>query len=281
MRTRSPRGLRGRVTGLVMIPVLLWTAAVGTLWWKQESLLFAPQPLPPDMPMTLTDIKEEWVDVPGARLHALHLRQPIVDGRPSTHGVVFFLHGNGGNLASWFTNPAFWRNSGFDLFMLDYRGYGKSTGQIASEAQLHDDMLRAWQQVAPEYQGLKHVIYGRSLGTGLATKLAAEVQPDLLVLVSPYYSMKDVATEQYPWVPSFILRYPLPTHTWLPQVQGQVFIVHGEKDTLIPFAHAKRLQALKPGTELLALPETGHNDVQRFDAYTEALRDHLLALKGK
>jgi fermentation-respiration switch protein FrsA (DUF1100 family) len=124
------------------------------------------------------------------------------------------------------------------------------------------------------------VVYGRSLGTGLATRLAVDVQPDLLVLVSPYYSMKEVAAEHYAWVPTFILRYPLPTYSWLPQVKGPVFIVHGERDGLIPFEHARRLQALKPGAELLALPEAGHNDIQRFEAYTDALLGHLLALKA-
>lgn len=268
------------VAALVMIPVLLWSSAVGALWWKQESLLFAPQALPNEVQMVLPDVREEWVDVPGARLHALHLRQPVVAGQRSTKGIVFYLHGNGGNVATWLTNPSFWRASGYDLFLIDYRGYGKSTGQIVDEAQMHDDLLRAWHQVAPEYEGLKHVIYGRSLGTGLATKLATQVQPDLLVLVSPYYSMKDVATEHYPWVPGFILRYPLPTYTWLPQVKGQVFIVHGEQDTLIPFAHAQRLLALKPDAELLPLPQAAHNDIQRFDVYTDALMAHLKALAG-
>ena len=93
---------------------------------------------------------------------ALHLRLP------APKGVVFFLHGNGGSLESWFINPEFYRRANYDLFMIDYRGYGKSTGQIESEAQLRADVRAAWATVAPQYAGRKVVFYGRSLGTGLA-----------------------------------------------------------------------------------------------------------------
>lgn len=263
---------------MLAVPTLLWAAAVGTMWFKQESLLFVPQPLASDYRFDLPDTQEEWVDVPGARLHALHLRQPLVSGQRSTRGIVFFLRGNSGNLASWFTNPAFWRRSGYDVFMLDYRGFGKSTGRIESEAQLHDDVLRAWQQVAPEYAGKKRVIYGRSLGSGLAAHLATQVPADLLVLVSPYQSMVQLAEEFYPWVPQAVLRYPLRTDQYLPQVHERVLIVHGVRDALIPVAHAQRLQSLNQQAHLLLLPEAGHADVHQFGDYTQALLQELARL---
>lgn len=252
---------------VALVALALWSALVGALWWKQEGLLFHPEPLPAGFRFDAgADVQERWIDVPGARLHALHLQ------RPNPDGVVFFLHGNGGNLASWFVNAGFYRALNLDLFMLDYRGYGKSTGRIESEAQLEADVRAAWDAVAPAYAGKRRIVYGRSLGTGLAARLAADVQPDLTVLVSPYASMVALAEEHYPWVPKAVLRYPLRTDADITRIRGPVMLLHGDHDTLIPLAHSERLKALKPDATLVVVPGAGHNDLQRFDAYLEPLR---------
>ena len=183
---------------------LAYTAVIALLWWKQEALLFQPQTLPAGFQFEAgADVHESWVEVPGARLNALHLQLPKPDG------VVFFLHGNGGNLVDWFVNVDFYRRLNFDLYMIDYRSYGKSTGRISSQAQLMADVRTAWLGIAPRYAGQRRVFFGRSLGTGLAAQLAAEVQPELTVLASPYTSMVALAQAQYPWVPAAVLRYPL------------------------------------------------------------------------
>ncbi|MFO1339477.1 MAG: alpha/beta fold hydrolase [Burkholderiaceae bacterium] len=267
-----PRRAARWLLALAGVPLLLYLLALAWLWFRQERLLFQPEPWPVQEPPALAapDVHGVWVDVPGARLHALHLQ------RPGARGLVFFLHGNGGNLASWFVNTEVYRRAGFDLFMLDYRGYGRSGGHIASEAQLMDDVRAAWAQVAPQYAGRPCVVYGRSLGTGLAAQLAAEVQPALTVLVSPYRSMAALADEQYPWVPEALLRYPLHTDTALPRVHGPIWLVHGDRDALIPPAHSLALQQLTGGrARLLRLPEAGHNDVHRFPAYLDGLRAEL------
>ena len=181
-------GVMGSAVKTLLVVVLsgaaLYAGLLGLLWWGQERLLFMPQRLPAQHRfMVDADVVETWVDVPGARLNALHLRLP------QPQGVVFFLHGNAGNLDSWFTNADFYRRANVDLFTLDYRGYGKSSGRIQSQEQLLADVRAAWAELAPQYAGKQRVIYGRSLGSGLAAMLAAEVQPELTVLVSPYFSM--------------------------------------------------------------------------------------------
>ena len=245
---------------------VLYGAVLAGLWVWQERLLFFPQPLPAQHRISSAgDVHETWVEVPGARLHALHLRLP----QPS--GDVFFLHGNAGNLQSWFVNPELYRQANVDLFMLDYRGFGKSSGRIRSEAELHADVRAAWESIAPRYAGLRKVFYGRSLGSGLAAQLAAELQPDLTVLVSPYESMQAVAAEQYPWVPGALLRYPLRADQALARVQGPVYLVHGARDGLIPPRHSLALQAAAPHARLLLLPDAGHNDIQDFAAYLDGV----------
>jgi alpha-beta hydrolase superfamily lysophospholipase len=173
---------------LLLAGLTVYGGALAWLWFSQEKLLFAPQVLPPDQVLAQApDIHEVSIDVPGARLSALHLRLP------DPKGVVFFLHGNGGSLASWFVNPEYYRRMNFDLFMIDYRGFGKSTGEIQSEEQMRADVRAAWASIAGRYAQRKVVVYGRSLGSGLAAGLAAELSatrpPDLTVLVSPYRSL--------------------------------------------------------------------------------------------
>jgi pimeloyl-ACP methyl ester carboxylesterase len=145
---------------ILLALVLAYSALLGALWWGQERLLFHPEPLAADYRFDFgADVHETWVDVPGARLNALHLRLPKPDG------VVFYLHGNAGNLQSWFTNVEFYRRANLDLFMVDYRGYGKSSGRIRSQAELEADVRVAWASIATQYSGQRRVFFGRSLGT--------------------------------------------------------------------------------------------------------------------
>lgn len=258
------------LAGLLLAVYLL---ALGLLFYGQERVLFRPQTLPADYRFVLgDDVHELAIEVPGARLSALHLRLP----RPK--GLVFFLHGNGGNLDNWFVNTEFYRRANYDLFMLDYRGYGKSSGHIDGEAQLHADVAAAWARIAPRYAGLPHVIYGRSLGTGLAAALAAEVQPELTVLVSPFFSMTALMREQSPPVPTALLRYPLRSDLALPRIAGPLLLVHGAQDTLIPPRHSERLLPLARQSRLALIPQAGHNDLQDFEAYRTTLREALDAL---
>ena len=255
-----------RLLGFAAAALVVYAAAIAALWWGQERLLFHPRVLPAEHRFEQrADVHEVWVDVPGARLNALHLRLPQPDG------VIFFLHGNAGSLQTWFVDIDYYRRLNFDLFMIDYRGFGKSSGRITGEAQLHADVRAAWAQVAPQYAGRKRIVYGRSLGSGLAAVLAAEVQPDLTVLVSPYASMVALAGEHYPWVPGTVLRYPLRTDTALPRVQGRVLLVHGLRDTLIPPVHSERLRRVLPRAEWLPVPDAGHGDIHNDGVYLDGL----------
>ena len=254
---------------LLGLVVLAYVVIVALVYFRQEKLIFNPVPLSPDHQFTIPDVQEVNVPVKGAELSALHLRLP------NPKGVVFFLHGNSGNLQTWLTSVDFYRRVNYDLFMIDYRGYGKSSGRIESEAQLHDDMRVAWSKIAPQYAGKKLVVYGRSLGTGLAAKLSSDVQPDLTVLVSPYESLKAMGDAHYPWLPGLVNRYTMRTDQWLPAIKGPVMIEHGEVDTLIGLSHGERLKKIRAGTELVVVPGAGHNDIHKFPIYLDTLSERL------
>lgn len=254
------------------LAVLGYLSALAWMYARQESLLFRPTRLSAQHRFDLPGVSEVRVPVAGGHLSAVHFQQP------SSRGVVFFLHGNAGDLSTWLTSTDFYRQIGFDVFMMDYRGYGKSPGRIESEAQLHADVRAAWEWVAPQYAGQKKVIYGRSLGSALAAHLAAEVPCDLLVLVTPFISVLQVTAEVYPWVPLALVRYPLRTDLNVARVRAPVLILHGDQDELFSMSHAEHLQALLPGTQLVKVMGAKHGDIHDFATFSQALAMRLRAL---
>lgn len=261
--------------GLVAAVGAVYTAAIGWLWFRQEGLLFEPTPLPPDQPLIDdADVHERWIEVPGARLSAAHLRLP------EPRGVVFFLHGNSGNLKDCLVDLDAFRDVNFDVVMVDYRGYGKSSGCIESEEQLRADVRTVWAQFAQLYEGKRVVISGQSLGTALAAGLAAELcaaghAPDLTLLVSPYSSARALASELYPWVPRQVLRYPLQTAEHAARLSGPLMLIHGDKDELIGIHHSHALRTAAPTAQLLCVEGAGHSDLHKFPGFRKALNGAL------
>jgi pimeloyl-ACP methyl ester carboxylesterase len=261
--------------GLLAAVGAVYTAAIGWLWFRQERLLFEPTPLPADHVLcTDPDVQELTIDVPGAKLSAAHLRLP------EPRGVVFFLHGNSGNLLDCLVDLDAFREVNFDVVMFDYRGFGKSTGCIESEDQLRADVRYVWEYFAKEYEGKRVVIAGQSLGTALAAGLGAELTaadraPALTLLVSPYSSMRALADELYPWVPRQVLRYPLHTAEHAARLSGPLMLVHGDKDELIGIHHSESLCITVPQAQLLRVAGAGHSDVHKFPSFRKALAGAL------
>jgi len=266
------------VAGAVtMLAALAYAGVLGTLYFSQERLIFPATTLPADYRFRFDQRFEEMeVAVPGGTLNAVLIRQA------EPKGLVFYLHGNGGDLRTWTTGLAFYRYINFDLFIVDYRGYGKSTGSIESETQLHADVRAAWDAIAPRYRDVPIVVFGRSLGTALAARLAADVHPALLVLVTPFTSLAETATRRYPYAPEFLVKYPLRTDAVIGTVRSPVLLVAGTQDSLTPLADSERLRALaRSPVELLVIDGAGHNDIHRFPSYTDGLATRLLTIGGE
>jgi len=235
--------------------LITYTASCLLIYWQQERLLFYPTKAPTQLRYSFTHpFTELMLPVEGAAINVVHFT------RADAKGVVLYLHGNGDIIARLEPVAAFFLKLGYDVVIPDYRGYGKSTGTITNEQDFYADMVTVYQYVQNNYPENQITLYGQSMGSGLAAMVAAQQQPARLILESPYYSMRDMAALQFPWIPRFLLKYQLRTDLWLAAVDCPVYLIHGAVDPVIPYQASARLYPLIVGEkELLTVTGGGHN----------------------
>lgn len=190
---------------------------------------------------------------------------------PSPKGVVLFLHGNTGNIDRCsVVRERFLRNQQ-DVFFLDYRAFGKSQGNLEFEGML-SDVEAAYNFLAQRYAPSQITVYGQSLGSGMATWLAARHRPKMLILEAPYTSIADLASELFFMYPvDWILNYPFSSKSHIDKVNCPVWVFHGTSDGTIPYAHGKEVSEMAHEGTLITLKDAGHVNLSRFDLYHETL----------
>jgi hypothetical protein len=241
-------------------------------------MLFYPEPLPADYRFGLeAPFEEVALDVDdGVQLSALLFRG---QASVAAAGAIYYLHGNGGNLKGWAPSAGPFTRLGYDVLMVDYRGYGKSGGEIESESQLYSDAERGYRWLVERYGEERIVVVGYSLGAALAARVGCANRPRRIVLQAPFYSIVDAADHAVPllrFYPDLLFRYPLRTNEDLAHCSSPVAILHGERDELIPIEASERLSTLfKPGDRLIRLPEGRHEDLRQQPGYEAALREVL------
>ncbi len=239
------------------------------LYFFQERLIFFPYKLNKSYRFQF-DQKFEERNVKTKDRIVLH---GLIFKADSSKGVIFYLHGNAGSLSSWGDVARTYTDLKYDLFMLDYRGYGKSEGAISSQTQLFDDVQAAYDQLKNEYAENKIIVLGYSIGTGPAAKVASMNNPRLLILQAPYYSLTDVMKRTYPFIPAFILKYKLETHQYLKECKMPVVLFHGTDDGVIYYGASLKLKAeFKSADTLITLQEQGHNGMTDNETYRNELK---------
>lgn len=193
-------------------------------------------------------------------------------------GVVFYLHGNTGNMKRWRFMAEDICKLGFDVFVMDYRGYGESTGK-RSEAIMHRDVEFCFDYITKSYS-IPQIIYGRSLGCAFATRLAARRDVDKLVLETPFNNMLDTARYYLPFVPTqFLLRYRFRSDIYIKQVKCPIHIFHGTSDIIVPYPLAVKLfQAAKlnkNNVQLTTIKKGKHSNLKKFALFRSRLADFL------
>lgn len=242
------------------------------LFIGQEAIVFHPTKLAVDYKFQFSQPFEEvYITAKDStHLHGVLLKAD------SSKGLVFYLHGNGGTVDSWGRVAPTYTTLGYDVFVLDYRGYGKSGGVISSEQQFFDDVQSAYNQMKIRYNENEIIVLGHSIGTGVAAWLASTNQPKSLILEAPYYSLVDLTKHLLPVVPTDILKYKFETFKYLQQTKVPVVIFHGRNDEVIYCESSVKLKPyLKSQDRLIFLDRQGHCELHHNSIYIRHIEEIL------
>jgi alpha-beta hydrolase superfamily lysophospholipase len=250
----------------ILIPLYVVICLV--IYFFQERLIFFPEKLKQDFVFGFPQPFEE-LTVRSADDKSLH---GILFKAKNPKGLVFYLHGNAGSLNSWGDVAETYTSLDYDVFLPDYRGYGKSEGKITSESQFISDLQLMYDQVKSRYDEKKIVVLGYSIGSGPAAAIAAANNPRLLILQAPYYNMTDMLKHTYPFLPPFLLKYKFDTNKYLDACKMPVVLFHGEHDEVIYYGSSVKLKAhLKHSDTLITLYSQTHNGITENLQYQQAL----------
>lgn len=255
----------------ILLPAYLLLIMAAFL--SQEKLIFHPEELPENFQFDLKEGEEELfiTTADGEKINAL-----FYPGKKDE--VILYFHGNAGSLAGWQQIAEDFTSHGYNFLIIDYRGYGKSTGEI-TEKGLYLDAQAAYQFLINEkkFSPDEIIIYGRSIGSGIATELASQHRTKGLVLESAFTSLKKLANQKMPFLmPSLFLQFHFNNIKKLDDVECPILFISGGKDTLIPPLHTQKLFEVYSGKKkLLSIPQASHNDLNSFEEYHKGLAKSL------
>jgi fermentation-respiration switch protein FrsA (DUF1100 family) len=253
--------------------ILSWILAIyllvgAALYLLQQKMIFHPEPLAADYAFKY-DLPFEEMRI---RINDKETLSAVLFKADAPRGMVIYFHGNARNVSRYANKAKHFTQHGYSALMMDYPTFGKSTGKLTEEA-IYANALRMYEVARKFFPPDSIIIYGRSLGTGVAAQLAAIRDCKRLVLESPYYNMTDMARRFLPIYPyGYMLEYKFPTDEYLPEVTAPVVIIHGTDDHTVPFSSGKKLQTLfKQGDKFIAIPEADHNNLEKYPQYRKAL----------
>lgn len=191
---------------------------------------------------------------------------------PNSRGVIFYFKGNSRSIKGWGKFAKDYVSNGYDFFLMDYRGFGKSKGK-RTEAKLYADGQQIYKWLSTRYAEGNIIVIGRSYGSGIAARVASWNNPRMLILDSPYYSFMYIAKRFAFFLPlKILLRYKIPTNQFLKKISSPIHIIHGTRDFLIPFSHSEKLKEDYPDKVMLYPVEgAGHNNLPAFPIFHELL----------
>lgn len=252
--------------------IIFYVLICAGLYFFQEKLIFFPDKLDKNYKFSFNQPFEEI----NIKTKEANLINGLLFKSDSTKGLIFYLHGNAGSLRNWGEVAQRYTDLHYDVFILDYPGYGKSEGAINSREGLFSDIQTSYNEVKKRYREGSIVVLGYSIGTGLAAKLASANHPRMLILQAPYYNLTDMMRHTYPIIPTFLLRYKFQTNQYLKECKMPVVIFHGDRDEVIYYGSSLKLKKeMKKGDTLITLKDQGHNGMTDNADYTKAIKTIL------
>lgn len=261
--------IKQRFKRVITFILLFYVMINASLYLFQDKILFRPTVLEQGYQFEFEHNYEEVflkVDE-DAVINAIHFKVN------NPKGVILYFHGNQGDLQRWGKITEYFVDRNYDVFVMDYRSYGKSKGTLNEEA-LYKDADFMYEYVKERYTENDITVYGRSLGTTFAAFVAARNTPKHLILETPFYSMIDVAKSKFPLVPvKQFMNYEFPTFNFIDDVNCNTTILHGTKDKVVPFSSGQKLfgAAPKTTTKLITIEGARHNNLIDFEAYHQEI----------
>jgi uncharacterized protein len=259
----------------VRIVLLLYGVAGIVLYHTQDHILWHPVAVPASTVYDLGGQPHTELNIAYDKGTSLNVVEFHATDRPAdspARGVVLYFHGNGGNITHYSAAAADFTRNGYECWMWDYPGFGKSTGEF-SEQKLYDYALVLYKLARSRWAPPQIILYGRSIGTGIAAQLADIRDCRRLILESPYFSIESLAYRYlpvYPW--GRMLHYHFPTGSHLPAVTAPITIFHGTDDGTVAYSNASRLKPLlKTGDEFITIDGAGHNNLHDYPLFREKL----------
>ena len=258
--------------GYILLAIIAIYMVISLLvYFLQDYLMFKPEKLPPDFQFHYENQETEEYNIAtrdGAVINGLRFKAK------NPKGIVFYLKGNSKSIKGWGKFAVDFTRHGYDVLMVDYRGFGKSTGRRTQKA-IKRDMQVIYNKLKESVAEKYIILYGRSLGSGFATKLASMNNPRMLILDAPYYSLSRIAKKYVPFMPlSILIKFPMPTYKWLKYVNCPIHIIHGTDDKLIPYKTSIKLSKIKPSlTTLYTVIGGGHKNLNTFESYHKMLSE--------
>ena len=236
--------------------------------WLTRQFVFHPTTLPQDHQFDF-DIPFEELRLSTADSVQIHgLFFPAAEPK----GALLYLHGNADDLDRWGRFASDFTRLGFSVLMIDYRCFGKSDKASLTEEGLFQDALAAYHWLVQRFPPEDIVLYGRSLGSGIANRMAATVPARQLILETPYYSLTDMVGLYLPLLNEWLARdFPIPSNEYFLQHQLPTTIFHGTRDRVVPYKEGKRLAQLRPDATFITIPGGNHKNLNQYDLYHEEL----------
>ncbi|HEY5968929.1 MAG TPA: alpha/beta fold hydrolase [Chitinophagaceae bacterium] len=244
------------------------------LYFLQDYILFHPVTLTRDHKYNFPE-KHKDINIPITENSNLNIVQ-FFSTDTITKGTVLYFHGNKKNISWYAKYSSYFTKHGYEVWLIDYPGFGKSTGNF-TEQTLYDWANYMYNFARTRFSPDSIIVYGKSMGTGIATHLAS-IQPcKKLILETPYYNYPSVIKHYLPIYPiEWMIHYKIPTHDYIEKVIAPITIFQGTDDWLVTYNNAKRLRPfLKPGDEFITIKDGEHNDLFKFKETVEKL-DSLL-----
>ena len=271
-RYNYPATMKKTVLLILKILLIIYITTCGLLYFFQEKLIFLPEKLDKNFEFTFNREFEE--------INVKTKDNTILNGllfkADNSKGLIFYLHGNAGSVRTWGEVAKTYTDLNYDVYMLDYRGYGKSEGKITSDELLYQDLQMVYDELKSKYDESKIIVLGYSIGTGLAAKIASVNNPKLLILQAPYYSLTDLMKHTLPIIPTFILKYKFETNKFITECKMPVIIFHGNQDEVIYYNSSVKLKGLmKKSDSLITLIGQRHNGMTENIEYRTAVQEIL------